>query len=159
MRRTLVLLFFAVAAAIFGQSMMKTAGSSGGTGSMMSSNTPTADPAIGSGLRLAKSAARKIAFTNLMAAETYASQAPVVLFFAADWCPYCQSDMQDINANGARLGTITIIVVDYDKEKALESQYGVAVQDTFVQIDAGGMKLGAWNGGGVAMILKRVVRT
>ncbi len=66
--------------------------------------------------------------------------------------------MKDINANGGRLGATTIVVVDYDKEKDLEAQYGVTVQDTFVQIDAKGMKLGAWNGGGVDMILKRVVR-
>ncbi len=160
MRRTLVLLFFAATAAVFGQSMMmKTAASGGGTGSMMSSNTPTADPAMGSALRMATSAAHKIAYTNLAAAEALAAQSPVVLFFAADWCPYCQADMKDINTNGGRLGTVAIVVVDYDKEKALESQYGVSVQDTFVQIDAKGMKLGAWNGGGVDMIMKRVVRS
>ena len=157
MRRTLVLLFIAVAAVAFSQSMMKTAGSSGGTGSMMSSNAATADPAVGSALRMAASAAHKVPYTSLTAAEALASQSPVVLFFAADWCPYCQSDMKDINTNGGRLGTVTIVVVDYDKEKALETQFGVTVQDTFVQIDARGMKLGAWNGGGVDMILKRVV--
>ena len=159
MKHTLVLLFIAAAAIGFGQSMMKSAGSTGGTGSMMSSNTLTADPKVGSNLRMARSAGRKIAFTSLADAQALAATIPVVLFFAADWCPYCQSDMKDINANGSRLGNIAIIVVDYDKEKDLRKQFGVAVQDTFVQIDAKGMKLGAWNGGGVDMILKRVVRT
>jgi hypothetical protein len=35
-----------------------------------------------------------------------------VLLFAADWCPYCQADLKDINANGSRLGGVTIVVVD-----------------------------------------------
>jgi thiol-disulfide isomerase/thioredoxin len=159
MKRILVLLAAAaVAAAGFSQSMMKTAGSTGGTGSMMSANTLTADPAVGSALRMAKSAAKKLPFTSLFDAQALAAKVPVVLFFAADWCPYCQADIKDINANGGRLGIVTIIVVDYDKENDLEQQLGVTVQDTFVQIDAKGMKLGAWNGGGVDMILKRVVK-
>ena len=160
MKRTLVLLFIgAVAAVGFSQSMMKTAGSSGGTGSMTSPNTLDAAPTAGSELRTAKSEAKKIPFTNLADAQALAEKVPVVLFFAADWCPTCQSAMKDINANGSRLGAITIVVVDYDKEKDLKRQFGVTVQHTFVQIDAKGRKLGAWNGGGVDLILERVVRT
>ena len=160
MKRTLALFVLAAVATVgFSQSMMKTASSSGGTGSMMSSNTLTVDPKVGSVLRMAKSSGTKIAFTSLADAQALAATAPVILFFAADWCPYCQSDMKDINANGSRLGSITIVVVDYDKEKDLKKRFGVAVQDTFVQIDAKGLKLGAWNGGGVDKILARVVRS
>ena len=98
-------------------------------------------------------------YTDLEAAKALAAKGPTVLFFAADWCPYCQADLRDINANGSRLGNITIVVVDYDKERrAGEGTYGVTVQDTFVQIDAEGAKLGAWNGGGVDGILARVKR-
>ena len=143
----------------FGQSMMMKSGtSSGGTGSMMQSNTPMADPAVGAALRSAPSSGSKILYTDLAAAEALAAKAPTVLFFAADWCPLCQADLKDINANGSRLGSIHIVVVDYDKEKDLETTYGVTVQDTFVQIDPSGMRLAAWNGGGVDGILARVKR-
>ncbi len=144
----------------FGQSMMMKSGTgSGGTGSMMLSNTAMADPKVGAALRSAPSTGRKVPYTSLEAAEALAVKAPTVLFFAADWCPYCQADFKDINANGSRLGSITIVVVDYDKERELETTYGVTVQDTFVQVDPNGMRLAAWNGGGVDGILARVKRT
>jgi thiol-disulfide isomerase/thioredoxin len=142
----------------FGQSMMKSADGAGGTSSMMLSSTATADPKVGSELRFAASTGRKVIYTDLEAAKALAAKAPTVLFFAADWCPYCQADLKDINANGSRLGNITIVVVDYDKERQLEKAYGVTVQDTFVQIDATGARLGSWNSGGVDGILARVKR-
>ncbi len=142
----------------FGQSMMKSAGSSGGTGSMMSSNTMSADPKVGNELRFAMSTGHKVIFTDIEAAEALAAKTPTVLFFAADWCPYCQADLKEINANGSRLGDITIVVANYDNERELEKTYGVTVQDTFVQIDSMGARLAAWNGGGVDGILSRVKR-
>ena len=142
----------------FGQSMMKSAAGAGGTGSMMSSSTATADPKVGSELRFAKSTGNKVIYTDLEAAKALAAKVPTVLFFAADWSPSSQADLQEINANGSRLGNITIVVVDYDKERQLEKNYGVSVEDTFVQIDAKGSKLTAWNGGGVDGILARVKR-
>ena len=140
----------------FSQSMMGSASSSTGTGSMTAA--ATADPKAGAELRFAKSTGRKVIYTTLADAEALAVKSPVVLFFAADWCPFCQQDLKDINANGAMLKDIVIVVVDYDKEKALKRQFGVTVQDTFVQIDAKGVKRGIWDGGGVAGILQRVVR-
>jgi thiol-disulfide isomerase/thioredoxin len=140
----------------FGQSMMKSAAGAGGTGSMMSSNTQTADPKVGAELRVAASTGRKVIYTTIEAAEALAAKGPAVFMFAADWCPTCQADLKDINANGSRLGKITIIVVDYDKERELARTYGVMVQHTYVQIDAKGDKLAAWNGGGVDGILDHV---
>lgn len=157
MKRTAVLICAAlVAAAASAQSMMSTSNTSTNAGSMMA--PATADPKVGHELRIAPSTGHKVLFTDLAAAEALAEKAPVVLFFAADWCPDCQADLKEINANGSELKDIIVVVLDYDKEKAVKRQYGVTVQDTFVQIDAGGMKLGAWNGGGVAGILQRVVR-
>ncbi len=160
MRRRAIFLaaLCAVSSLAFGQSMMKSASSSGGTGSMMQSNTATADPKMGSQLRFAMSTGRKVIFTDLAAAQALAAKAPTILFFAADWCPYCQADLKDINANGSRLADITIVVVDYDRERDLEKAYGVTAQDTFVQIDAQGAKLRAWNGGGVDGILMHAAR-
>ena len=101
----------------FGQSMMQSATKAGGTGSMMSSNAMTADPKVGAELRVAKSTGHKLLYTTIEDAKALAAKGPTVLFFAADWCPYCQADFNDINANGTRLGNITIVVVEirYDK--------------------------------------------
>jgi thiol-disulfide isomerase/thioredoxin len=117
-----------------------------------------ADPKVGSELRFAMSTGRKVIFTDIETAKKLAAKMPTVLFFDADWCPYCQADLKDINANGSRLGDITIVVVNYDAERELEKTYGVTVQDTFVQIDSKGARLAAWNGGGVDGILSRVKR-
>ena len=109
-------------------------------------------------MRSAASVGRKVVYTDLEAAKALAAEGPTVLFFAADWCPYCQADLKDINANGSRLGGVTIVVVDYDKERELEKLYAVTAQDTFVQIDSRGARLVAWNGGGVDGILSHVKR-
>jgi thiol-disulfide isomerase/thioredoxin len=138
--------------------MMQAAPGSGGASTTMMSSKPMADPKVGAELRAAPGTGRKIIYSTLAAAEALAAKAPTVLFFAADWCPYCQADLKDINAHGERLGDIAIVVVDYDKERQLEKMYGVTVQDTFVQIDSMGAKLAAWNSGGVDGILARTKR-
>jgi thiol-disulfide isomerase/thioredoxin len=119
----------------------------------MSSNTTADDPKVGAALRAATSTGRKVIYTTIEAAEVLAAKGPTVLLFAADWCPICQADLKDINANGSRLGKITVVVADFDKERELERTYGVVVQHTYVQIDAKGNKMSAWNGGGVDGIL------
>lgn len=136
-------------------SMMAPAESSPGT--TMNSTGMKADPRVGNELRYAMSSGNKVIFTSLTAAEGIAAKGPAVLFFAADWCPYCQADLKDINANGSRLGNATIIVLNYDKVSDLKTVYGITVQDTFVQIDASGRKLAVWNGGGVDGILSHLV--
>lgn len=152
-------LFAASALPTFGQTMMGGSGSSSGsTDSMTSANTMKADPMVGRELRNAQSTGNKVLFTDLAAAEQLARTGPAVLFFAADWCPYCQADLKDINAHGDRLGPVSIVVVDYDRSSDLKKMFGVTVQDTFVQIDENGNKLGIWNGGGVTRILQRVSR-
>lgn len=126
---------------------------------MAGSNDMEADPKVGHELRVAPSDARKIQFTTLAAAESLAKGGPVVIFFAADWCPYCQADLRDINSHGDMLAKdITVVVANYDTETALKTRYAVTVQDTFVQIGSDGRKLAVWNSGGVEAINKSVVR-
>jgi thiol-disulfide isomerase/thioredoxin len=117
-----------------------------------------ADPMMGSQLRKAPSTGMKVIYKNLMSAEGLAKKEPTVLFFAADWCPNCQADLKDINANGSRLGKVNVVVVDYDKSSDLKAKYGITVQDTFVQIDSKGAKLAIWNGGGVDGILNNLAK-
>jgi thiol-disulfide isomerase/thioredoxin len=115
-----------------------------------------ADPKMGMQLRIAMSSGMKVSYKNLMSAEGLANKNPTVLFFAADWCPSCQADLKDINANGAQLGKVNVVVVDYDKNADLKKKYGITVQDTFVQIGPMGEKLAIWNGGGVQGILNNI---
>jgi thiol-disulfide isomerase/thioredoxin len=115
-----------------------------------------ADTATGMELRTARSTGMKVAYTTLPAAESLAAKSPTVLFFAADWCPSCQADLRDINANGSRLGDIHVVVVDYDHSAALKKKYGITVQDTYVQIGSMGQKIGIWNGGGVQGVLDNI---
>lgn len=82
----------------------------------------------------------------------------LLIALAADWCPTCRVALNDINANGARMNQITLVVVDYDKAADLKAKYGVTSQHTYVQIDARGGKLAIWNGGGVDDIVKNVKR-
>ncbi len=118
-----------------------------------------ADVKMGRELRMAKGSGMKVAYKSLMAAENLAAKEPTVLFFAADWCPACQADLKDVNANGSRLGKVNVVVVDYDKSSDLKAKYGITAQDTFVQIDPMGAKLAIWNGGGVDGILKNLAKT
>ena len=154
--------FILSAAFSFGQnSMMSTNNSNGNATTMMSANPMKADPKIGNQLRYAPSSGSKVIFTTLEAAEALAAKHPTVLFFAADWCPYCQADLRDINANGDRLGDVRIVVANYDTATALKAKYGITAQDTFVQIDAAGAQKAIWNGGGdgVDGILSHLARS
>jgi thiol-disulfide isomerase/thioredoxin len=138
---------------------MKAASSMTAGPAAVGTSVPAADTKVGYALMSAASVVRKLGFVDLAAASSYASKGPVVLFFAAAWCPYCQADLRDINANGARLGTdVTIFIVDYDKSADLKARYGIAVQDSFVQIDAGSRALATWNGGGVDAIARSIRR-
>lgn len=69
----------------------------------------------------------------------------VVLFFHASWCPKCQETDANLNASGIPEG-LTVVKVDYDSANDLRQQYGVTLQHTFVQVDAGGEQLAKWNG-------------
>jgi thiol-disulfide isomerase/thioredoxin len=100
----------------------------------------------------------KVMFTSLEEARTLAAAGPTVLFFNADWCPLCRTDMRQIDERLTELGNITVVVVDYDRNAKLRKKYGVTYQHTYVQINDDGQKLALWNGGGVDGILSNVVR-
>lgn len=143
-----VFIAFILAGSAWSQSMM---------GSSPSGPAPSTDammaPADATGM------GNKVIFTDLASARKLAERNPVVLFFAADWCPTCRAALKDIDVNGSRLGKATVVVVDYDKNADLKARYGVTAQHTYVQIDSKGAKLAVWNGGGVDEILSRLKKT
>lgn len=68
-----------------------------------------------------------------------AHEQTVVLYFYAPWCPYCRANdarLEEWFAQG--LLDFTVYKVDYDTAADLKGRFGVAVQDTFVKIDAQG---------------------
>ena len=72
----------------------------------------------------------------------------VVLFFHATWCPTCKvldtnlkQELSDFPKD------LTVLKVNYDKEKVLKDKYTVTYQHTLVQVDSQGNELAKWTGG------------
>ena len=99
-----------------------------------------------------------ISFTTLEDARLIAEKGPAVLFFNANWCPTCRAALAEIETRIDELGDITVILVNYDRERELKKRYSVTYQHTYVQIDPEGEIVSHWNGGGVDEILENVKR-
>ena len=72
-----------------------------------------------------------------LSAEQQAGK-PVTLHFHADWCPTCRAQdkvLQQWKGDASVPGTL--LVVDYDKEKALRKQLGVRTQSTLIAYRGG----------------------
>ena len=63
-----------------------------------------------------------------------ASGKPVVVDFAASWCPTCkaQKPLVDSLLKEPKREKLTLLKADYDTEDALKKQLGVTMQSTFV---------------------------
>jgi len=96
-------------------------------------------------------------FIDMDDAKNLALLGPTVLFFAADWCPSCQSAKADFEANVMELEDVALLVVNYDDSQALQQRFGVTYQHTFVQINAQGEALHKWNGGGTKKLLAELM--
>jgi thioredoxin 1 len=146
---TVFLMMLLLAASGHAQDSMSSTEGSKDAGAMMMETTP--GPAM-------MSSGGKVVFTSLDEARALAAVGPTVLFFNANWCPTCRAEIRQIDARFSELGTITVVVVDYDSNAKLRKSYGVTYQHTYVQINEDGEKLALWNGGGIEGILKNVVR-
>ena len=76
----------------------------------------------------------KAGFDNALAAGQ-----PVIVDFAADWCPTCKAQKPIVQGLLAqkKLEPVTLFVADFDKETALKKQLGVTMQSTVVVFNAG----------------------
>ncbi len=119
--------------------MMKAEDSAATAGSMMKAND-SAYNLEGLGPQVAP-------FTTETAAQSLAKSNTVVYFFAATWCPDCQATYRDLKANSGKLPkNFFLVFVNYDKESALKTKYGISAQHTFVVVDATGAKKKVFNG-------------
>jgi thioredoxin 1 len=58
---------------------------------------------------------------------------PVALIFHADWCPTCRAQDKVLQTLKAEPGLdLTVLVVNYDTEKALKRRFKVNAQSTLV---------------------------
>ena len=64
---------------------------------------------------------------------------PVIVEFAADWCPTCKAQKPVVAEllGDAQFKDITLFVADFDKETALKKQLRVPQQSTFVVFKGG----------------------
>lgn len=115
--------------------------------------TPSATPTIRS--TASSTAGTYEAYSSAQATAAHKAGKKVVLFFHADWCPFCVEADKQFKARLSELPANTIILkTNYDTEMALKKKYAVTYQHTFVQIDADGNLVSKWNGGDVENLKK-----
>ena len=76
-----------------------------------------------------------------------AKGAPVIVDFAASWCPTCKAQKPIVQGLLAepKLKPVTLFLADFDTELALKKQLGVTQQSTFV-VFKGGKEVGRSTG-------------
>ncbi|PIR49662.1 hypothetical protein COU79_03685 [Candidatus Peregrinibacteria bacterium CG10_big_fil_rev_8_21_14_0_10_54_7] len=69
-------------------------------------------------------------------AEALADGKTVVIDFHASWCPICAANAPGIRAAFESTNDASVVgfIADYDKETALENQFGVSSQSTLVKV-------------------------
>ena len=79
------------------------------------------------------------AFTQAAFDKALASGAPVVVDFAANWCPTCKAQKPVVDAllQEPKRQSLTLLRADYDTETALKKRLNVSQQSTFVVFKAG----------------------
>lgn len=71
-----------------------------------------------------------------------------LIFFHAQWCPFCLAAEKDILSKFDQIPEdVTILKANYDSERSLKQQYGVTTQHTFVQVNQDGTEITKWVGG------------
>ena len=77
---------------------------------------------------------------NLAAFEAALAQGkPVIVDFAADWCPTCKAQKPVVQSllGETKREPVTLFVANFDTETALKKRLGVTMQSTFVVFKAG----------------------
>ena len=104
---------------------------------------------VAAGLSLAAVAAfaGEMPFNKAEFDAALAKGSPVIVDFAASWCPTCKAQKPIVQGLLAeqKLKPVTLFVADYDTEVALKKQLGVTQQSTFV-VFKGGKEVGRSTG-------------
>ena len=92
---------------------------------------------LAAALLLAAGAAQALTVKPFTTADFAAAQkagAPVAIHFRADWCPTCRAQDKAIGTlkSDPALDKVTLLLADYDTEKALQKSMNVKAQSTIV---------------------------
>ena len=103
--------------------------------------TPTRSflAAAGLALLVAVAHAGELPFSRPAFDKALAEGRPVVVDFAASWCPTCKAQKPIVKAllNEPARQSLTLFVADFDKEEALKKRLGVTMQSTLIAFKGG----------------------
>ena len=91
--------------------------------------------------------AGEVPFNQAVFDAALAKGTPVIVDFAASWCPTCKAQKPIVQGLLAepKLKPVTLFLADFDTELALKKQLGVTQQSTFV-VFKGGKEVGRSTG-------------
>jgi thiol-disulfide isomerase/thioredoxin len=96
---------------------------------------------VAAGLALVSwaSFAAELPFSKPAFDKALADGRPVVVDFAASWCPTCKQQKPIVQSlvNDPKRKTLTVFVADFDKEEALKKQLNVTMQSTLIAFKSG----------------------
>jgi thioredoxin 1 len=83
--------------------------------------------------------AAELPFSKPAFDKALADGKPVVVDFAASWCPTCKAQRPVVQGlmKDAKRKTLTVFVADFDKEEALKAQLKVTMQSTLIAFKGG----------------------
>ena len=97
-------------------------------------------------------------YTAEALAEAQKADKPVALHFHADWCPTCKAQEKVLQTLKSEPGLdLTVLVANYDTEKALKQRFNVRGQSTFVVFRGEkerGRVVGETSAAGIRTVLK-----
>ena len=98
-------------------------------------------------LATAASLAAEMPYSKAKFDAALAQGKPVIVDFAADWCPTCKAQKPLVQGllKEPKRKNVTLFVANYDTEVALKKQLGVTMQSTFV-VFKGGKEVGRSTG-------------
>lgn len=81
-------------------------------------------------------------FTAEAYSQALQSGAPVLLQVHAEWCPTCRAQAPVVKslANDPKYANVTVLVVDFDRQRDVRKQFNVSRQSTLV-LFAGGQEV------------------
>ena len=96
---------------------------------------------VTAGLCVAAAAAlaAELPFSQPAFDKALAAGQPVVVDFAASWCPTCKAQKPIVQGlmKDAKRKPLTMFVADFDKEEALKKQLNVTMQSTLIAFKGG----------------------
>jgi thioredoxin 1 len=83
--------------------------------------------------------AAEVAFSQAAFDKALADGKPVVVDFAASWCPTCKEQKPIVQGllKDPKRKALTVFVADFDKEEALKQRLKVTMQSTLVAFKGG----------------------